>query len=104
MSTNGFREDELVTRTMNGQSRVFPVVGGRLRLAHENNEKLSLRTELISWDGRYAVFRCTATTIKGQCARRTWITTWTSTRSDSTEGSPGHEGSFSTDWLSKQWL
>jgi hypothetical protein len=66
MSANGFREDELITRKMNGQTRVFPVVGGRLRLAHEGNQKLSLQTELVSWDGNYAVFRCVATTEKGQ--------------------------------------
>ncbi|MFC1833227.1 hypothetical protein ACFL2Q_00665 [Thermodesulfobacteriota bacterium] len=68
MNNNGFREDELVTRKMNGQTRVFPVVGGRLRLAHEENEKLSLQTELVSWDGQYAVFRCIATTAKGNFA------------------------------------
>ena len=66
MSTNGFREDELVTRRLNGQTRVFPVVGGRLRLAHEENENLSLQTEMVSWDGQYAVFRCTAITQKGE--------------------------------------
>jgi len=66
MSANGFREDELITRRVNGQTRVFPVVGGRLRLAHEGNEKLSLKTELVSWDGNYAVFRCVATTDKGR--------------------------------------
>ncbi len=66
MSTNGFRENELVTRKMNGQTRVFPVVGGRLRLAHEENDNLSLVTELVSWDGQYAVFRCSADTQKGR--------------------------------------
>ncbi|MBM3302989.1 MAG: hypothetical protein FJY85_23960, partial [Deltaproteobacteria bacterium] len=66
MSTNGFREDELITRKLNGQTRVFPVVGGRLRLAHEQNEALSLQTELVSWDGQYAVFKCCAATNKGQ--------------------------------------
>ncbi len=66
MSTNGFREDELVTRRLNGQTRVFPVVGGRLRLAHEENEALSLQTEMVSWDGQYAIFRCCAVTGKGQ--------------------------------------
>jgi hypothetical protein len=65
MSVNGFRSDELVSRKMNGQTRVFPVVGGRLRLAHEANDKLSLSTEMISWDGQYAVFRCSAETEKG---------------------------------------
>ena len=61
-----FREDELVTRRMNGQTRVFPVVGGRLRLAHEENDNLSLATEMVSWDGQYAVFRCSAETKKGR--------------------------------------
>ena len=66
MNANGFREDELVTRRLNGQTRVFPVVGGRFRLAHEENEALSLQTEMISWDGQYAVFRCCAETRKGR--------------------------------------
>ena len=72
MSANGngqFREEELVSRKIKvgqeWQTRVFPVVGGRLRLAHEGNEKLSLQTELVSWDGNYAVVRCVATTEKG---------------------------------------
>ncbi|MGO9120965.1 MAG: hypothetical protein ACLQPD_25565 [Desulfomonilaceae bacterium] len=70
MSTNGFREDELVSRKMkiNGewQTRTFPVVGGRLRLTHEENDKLSLQTKLVSWDGQYAVFKCCAVTGKGE--------------------------------------
>jgi hypothetical protein len=66
MSNNGFREEELITRKMNGQTRVFPVVGGRLRLAHEQNETLSLQTEMVNWDGQYAMFRCCAVTGKGQ--------------------------------------
>lgn len=72
MSANGngqFREEELVSRKVKvgqeWQTRVFPVVGGRLRLAHEGNEKLSLQTDLVSWDGNYAVVRCVATTEKG---------------------------------------
>ena len=70
MSTNGFREDELVTRNVkiNGdwQVRTFPIIGGRLRLAHQQNDILSLQTKLVSWDGQYAVFRCTAVTAKGR--------------------------------------
>ena len=66
MSANGFREDEIVTRKVNGQTRIFPVVGGRLRLAHEENDNLSLATEMVSWDGQYAVFRCSAETQKGR--------------------------------------
>jgi hypothetical protein len=66
MGTNGFREDELFTETASGQTRVFPVVGGRLRLAHEENQNLNLQTEMVSWDGQYAIFKCSAVTSKGQ--------------------------------------
>jgi hypothetical protein len=71
MITNGaFREDELVTRKVkiNGewQTRTFPIIGGRLRLAHEQNDSLSLQTELVNWDGQYAVFKCRAVTVKGE--------------------------------------
>jgi hypothetical protein len=70
MSTNGFREDELVSRRVkvNGeyQTRIFPVVGGRLRLAHEENQSLNLQTEMVNWDGQYAIFKCAAVTSKGQ--------------------------------------
>jgi hypothetical protein len=66
MGTNGFREDELISRKLNGQTRVFPVVGGRLRLAHEENQNLNLQTEMVSWDGQYAIFKCSAVTSKGQ--------------------------------------
>jgi hypothetical protein len=66
MVTNGFRGDELITRKVNGQTRVFPVVGGRLRLAHEENQTLNLQTEMVSWDGQYAIFKCSAVTSKGQ--------------------------------------
>lgn len=66
MSANGFLESELITKRVNGQTRIFPVVGGRLRLAHEENETLSLQTELVNWDGQYAVFKCRAVTAKGE--------------------------------------
>jgi hypothetical protein len=69
MSANGFREDELVSRRVkvgdDWQTKVFPIIGGRLRLAHEENETLSLQTELVNWDGQYAVFKCCAVTGKG---------------------------------------
>jgi hypothetical protein len=70
MGTNGFRENELASRRVkvNGewQTRIFPVVGGRLRLAHEENQSLHLQTEMVSWDGQFAVFKCCAVTNKGQ--------------------------------------
>jgi hypothetical protein len=69
MNANGFREDELVSRRVKvgdeWQTKVFPIIGGRLRLAHEENETLSLQTELVNWDGQYAVFKCCAVTGKG---------------------------------------
>ena len=73
MSTNGngqFLESELIHRKVKvgdeWQTRTFPVVGGRLRLAHEQNDSLSLQTEMVNWDGEYAVFKCCAVTGKGQ--------------------------------------
>jgi hypothetical protein len=70
MSANGFREEELVSRRVKvgneWETRIFPIVAGRLRLAHEENDTLSLKTEMVSWDGQYAVFKCSAATRKGQ--------------------------------------
>lgn len=70
MSANGFREDELVSRRVKvgneWQTRTFPVIGGRLRLAHDDNQSLNLQTELVNWDGQYAVFKCCAETSKGK--------------------------------------
>src|SRR5208283_3442669 len=70
MSTNGFREEELVSRRVKigneWQTKIFPIVAGRLRLAHEENQNLSLQTEMVNWDGQYAVFKCCAVTGKGQ--------------------------------------
>jgi hypothetical protein len=70
MSANGFREEELVSRRVKvgneWETRIFPIVAGRLRLAHEENDALSLKTEMVSWDGQYAVFKCRAATGKGQ--------------------------------------
>src|SRR5271157_1765894 len=73
MSTNGngqFLESELIHRKVKvgdeWQTRTFPVVGGRLRLAHEENQTLNLQTEMVNWDGQYAIFKCSAVTSKGQ--------------------------------------
>ena len=41
-------------------------MGGRLRLAHEENQNLNLQTEMVSWDGQFAIFKCSAVTTKGQ--------------------------------------
>lgn len=43
----------------------FPKIGGRLRLAHEDNENLSIETEIIRYDERIAVVLATCTTKRG---------------------------------------
>ena len=56
-----FKADELVNK--NGRS--YPVVGGRLRVAHQSNEKLNISTEMISYEpGIAAVVKATAQTEK----------------------------------------
>jgi hypothetical protein len=69
MSNNGFRQDELVTRKqkVNGEwvDTVFPRIGGRLRLAHEGNGKLSIQTEVVRFDDSLAVVKATVSTEKG---------------------------------------
>lgn len=68
-SQNGFREDELVLRKqkVNGEwvESYFPRVGGRLRLAHEQNDRLGIETEVIRFDENCAVVKATVTTMKG---------------------------------------
>ena len=70
MGTNAFREEELISRRVKvgseWQTKTFPIVAGRLRLAHEENQNLNLQTEMVSWDGQYAIFKCSAVTTKGQ--------------------------------------
>lgn len=70
MNANGvFREDELVLRkqNVNGEwvESYFPKVGGRLRVAHEQNERLGIQTEVIRFDDTCAVVKATVTTMKG---------------------------------------
>lgn len=61
MSANGFREDELVSRKVKvgqeWQTRVFPIIGGRLRILHENNDRLSIQTEIVRLDTDFVVVR-----------------------------------------------
>ncbi|MGB6063712.1 MAG: hypothetical protein WBG50_02825 [Desulfomonilaceae bacterium] len=70
MGTNGFREDELVTRKMkvNGewQTRIFPVVGGRLRILHENNDHLGIQTEIIRLDADFVVVKAAVESQRGK--------------------------------------
>jgi len=78
---NGFREDELILRKqkVNGEwvETIFPRVGGRLRLAHEQNDRLGIQTEVVRFDDTCAVVKATVTTMKGSfcgfgtaCAQR----------------------------------
>jgi hypothetical protein len=66
-----FREDEIVImshvdkRTGEVVTRPYPKVGGRLRLAHEENGNLSISTEIIRYEENVAVVRALATTKKG---------------------------------------
>lgn len=64
MGANGngqFRSEELVSRRVkvgNGwETRVFPVVGGRLRILHENNDHIGIQTEIVRLDPEFVVVR-----------------------------------------------
>ncbi len=70
MNVNAFREDELVTRKMkvNGEweSRTFPVVGGRLRILHENNDHLGIQTEIIRLEPGFVVVKAAVESQRGK--------------------------------------
>ena len=56
-----FRVDEITVIRGNP----YPKVSGRLRLSHENNETLSITTQIIKYDENIAVVRAECTTSKG---------------------------------------
>ena len=57
-----FKVEELISK--NGKT--YPVVGGRLRIAHELNENLSITTAMISFEsGVEAVVKAELQTLKG---------------------------------------
>lgn len=58
---NNFKNEELVKV----QGKIYPLVGGRLRLAHEDNANLSIRTKVISYDSEVAIVQATVKTEKG---------------------------------------
>ena len=66
---NQFREDEIIIldqlRGGKWVKNIFPKIGGRLRLAHEENDQLSITTEIIKYDENLAVVRAITTTMKG---------------------------------------
>ncbi|MBF0523881.1 MAG: hypothetical protein HQK56_02155 [Deltaproteobacteria bacterium] len=67
-----FRDDELVTisrfdkKTNQYTNTIYPKVGGRLRLAHEENQDLTISTEIVSYDQSVAVITATVITTKGK--------------------------------------
>ena len=69
---NQFRDDEIaLIRHFDKQrqewiTNVYPKIGGRLRLAHEENEALSIETEVIRYDEQIAVVCAVSTTAKGR--------------------------------------
>jgi hypothetical protein len=73
MSTNGngqFREDELVSRKVKvgqeWQTRVFPIIGGRLRILHESNDHLSIETEIVRWEPDFVVVKAAIESQRGK--------------------------------------
>ena len=70
-NNNQFRDDEIVIMSYWGKREekwvksIFPKVGGRLRLAHEDNENMSITTEIVRYDESIAVVRAVTTTSKG---------------------------------------
>ena len=72
MNTNPFMEHELVTRKVKvgneWQTKTFPVVGGRLRIAHESNERLEIQTEIVRLDNDFVVVKASVETGKGTFA------------------------------------
>src|SRR5210317_611578 len=58
---NQFRGDEIAKIDNN----LYPKVGGRLRLAHEQNHKLSITTDIVKYDGKIAVVSAISSTNKG---------------------------------------
>ena len=43
---------------------IYPKIGGRLRLAHEQNQQISITTEIIRYDENVAVVKSVTTTMK----------------------------------------
>ena len=66
---NQFRDDEIITldqlRDGKMAKNIFPKIGGRLRLAHEENDQLSITTEIIKYDENLAVVKAVISTTKG---------------------------------------
>ena len=66
---NQFRDDEIIIleQLRDGKmvKNIYPKIGGRLRLAYEENDQLSITTEIIRYDESVAVVKSVTTTMKG---------------------------------------
>ena len=66
-----FRPEEIISmrrlnrKTGEWSETEYPKVGGRLRIAHEQNDSISITTEVIQYDGKVAVVKALCTTDKG---------------------------------------
>ena len=66
-----FRPEELISmrrlnrKTGEWSETEYPKVGGRLRIAHEQNDSISITTEIVQYDGKVAVVKALSTTDKG---------------------------------------
>ncbi|MDD3706345.1 MAG: hypothetical protein PHC45_09835 [Clostridiaceae bacterium] len=58
---NTFKSEELVKV----QGKTYPVVGGRLRLAHDENKNLSIETNVVQYSEESTVVQASVTTEKG---------------------------------------
>lgn len=58
---NSFKNDELVKV----QGKIYPVVGGRLRLAHDENKCLSIETNVVQYSDEATVIQASVKTEKG---------------------------------------
>ena len=70
-NANGqFRDDELVSRKVKvgqeWQTRIFPVVGGRLRILHESNDQLRIETEIVRLESDFVVVRAAIESQRGK--------------------------------------
>jgi hypothetical protein len=74
--TNGnqFRDDEIVVLTENRDGKlvksIHPKIGGRHRVAHEENEQLSITSEIIKYDENLALAEPIASAVFDIC--RVW--------------------------------
>jgi hypothetical protein len=66
---NQFRDDEIIILEQSRDGKmvknIFPKIGGRLRLAHEENDQLSITTEIIRYDENLSVVKAVTSTNKG---------------------------------------